>query len=266
MGKPAMTEYTDLASLDLEAGEAVEAAPQPRFTQADADALNERFAQVPAARMLREVLTEVMPGQVAMVSSFGTESSVLLHLAAQSDPNIPVIFIDTLRLFPETLRYRDQLAKLLGLTNVQTIEPLPENLAEADPKYLLWSYNPDACCAVRKVEPLARALTGVEAWISGRKAFQAATRANIPLFEIADGRLKINPLARWTREDLIAYMDQYDLPRHPLEKDGYLSIGCMPCTSPVKPGEDPRAGRWRGWDKTECGIHTPVKPGNEPVF
>ena len=260
-----MTDFTELREADLGA-DSLDGAPAPRFTQGFADELNRRFDRVPAAQMLRELLTQVLPGQVSMVSSFGTESSVLLHLVAQADPTVPVIFIDTLRLFPETLRYRDQLAKLLGLTRVQTFEPVPEKLAEADPKYLLWSHDPDACCAVRKVEPLARALVGVEAWISGRKAFQASTRSNIPLFEIADGRLKINPLARWTREDLVAYMDEYDLPRHPLEKDGYLSIGCMPCTTPVRPGEDPRAGRWRGWDKTECGIHLPLKPGSEPVF
>ena len=260
-----MTDFTELREADLNS-DSVDAAPAPRFTQGFADELNQRFDRVPAAEMLRAVLTEILPGQVSMVSSFGTESSVLLHLAAQADPSIPVIFIDTLRLFPETLRYRDQLVKLLGLTNVKTFEPLPEKLAEADPKYLLWSHNPDACCAVRKVEPLARALNGVEAWISGRKGFQAKTRANIPLFEIADGRLKINPLARWTREDLVAYMEQYNLPHHPLEADGYLSIGCMPCTTPVRPGEDPRAGRWRGWDKTECGIHLPLNPGSEPAF
>ena len=243
-----------------------DSAASPRFTKDFADALNQRFDRVPAAQMLRELLTEVLPGQVSMVSSFGTESSVLLHLVAQADPTVPVIFIDTLRLFPETLRYRDQLVQLLGLANVKTYEPLPDKLKEADPKFLLWSHDPDACCAVRKVEPLARALVGVEAWISGRKAFQASTRANIPLFEIADGRLKINPLARWTRDDLLAYMDLHNLPRHPLEKDGYLSIGCMPCTTPVRPGEDPRAGRWRGWDKTECGIHLPLNPGSEPAF
>lgn len=264
-----MTDFTDGTLVDVEArGDeaAASSGGAPQFTQAFVDELNARFDRVPAAEMLRQVLTEILPGQVSMVSSFGTESSVLLHLVAQADPSVPVIFIDTLRLFPETLRYRDQLTKLLGLTDVRTFEPLPDKLKEADPKYLLWSYDPDACCAVRKVEPLARALTGVTAWISGRKAFQASTRSNIPLFELADGRLKINPLARWTREDLVAYMDQYQLPHHPLEADGYLSIGCMPCTTPVREGEDPRAGRWRGWDKTECGIHLPTKPGTEPAF
>ncbi len=238
------------------------------FTQADADRLNAIYDQVPAAEMLHRLLTGELAGQVSVVSSFGTESSVLLHMLAAADPTAPVLFVDTLRLFPETLRYRDQLVRLLGLTGVHTLEPEPVALAAADPKYLLWSYDPDACCAVRKVAPLARGLEGVTAWVSGRKAFQSSTRSHLPLFEIADGRLKINPLARWTKADLDAYMDRYNLPRHPLEADGYLSIGCMPCTTPVKPGEDPRAGRWRGWDKTECGIHLPGldKPEDEPVF
>jgi len=117
---------------------------------------------------------------------------------------------------------------------------------------------------------------GLDAWISGRKAFQSITRQNLPRFEIEDGRLKINPLGDWTKDDLEAYFEAHDLPRHPLEAQGYLSVGCQPCTSIVAPGEDPRAGRWRGWDKTECGIHGPagtpgsdegeLPPGYEPAF
>ncbi|TXG81522.1 MAG: phosphoadenylyl-sulfate reductase [Sphingomonadales bacterium] len=243
------------------------------WTQADADALNARFAGAPTQDMLREVLTELLPGRVSVVSSFGTESAVLLHMVAAAEPATPVIFVDTLRLFPETLAYRDTLIARLGLTGVESVMPDADRLAAVDPQQLRWSYDPDGCCAVRKVEPLDRALANVEVWISGRKGFQAKTRTNLPLFEVEKGKLKINPLAGWAKADLDAYFETHALPRHPLEAQGYLSIGCMPCTSVVKPGEDPRAGRWRGWDKTECGIHggaddavTPFDPAQQPVF
>ena len=247
----------------------------PRFTQADADALNARFKGVDAATMLRALFAEGALGRVAVVSSFGTESAVLLHLVAQADPATPVIFVDTLKMFPETLDYREQLIEQLRLTNNSVVTPDPAVLAAKDESGLRWSYDPDGCCAIRKVEPLARAKAGLDSWISGRKAFQSVTRQNLPRFEIEDGRLKLNPLGDWTKDDLEAYFEEHDLPRHPLEAQGFLSVGCQPCTSPVLPGEDPRAGRWRGWDKTECGIHLPgvpdtddgeLPPGYEPAF
>ena len=247
----------------------------PRFTQADADALNARFAGVPVQAMLRELFAEGTLGRVGVVSSFGTESAVLLHLVADADPSVPVIFVDTLKMFPETLEYRDTLVSRLGIENSEVVTPDAAVLAAKDESGLRWSYDPDGCCAIRKVEPLARAKQGLDAWISGRKAFQSVTRQNLPRFEVEDGRLKINPLGDWTKDDLEAYFAAHDLPRHPLEAQGYLSVGCQPCTSPVLPGEDPRAGRWRGWDKTECGIHVPgapdtdegeLPPGYEPAF
>jgi phosphoadenosine phosphosulfate reductase len=245
----------------------------PRWTQADADRLNARFAGIDTGAMLTALFAEGMLGQVAVVSSFGTESAVLLHLVAQADRRIPVIFVDTLKMFPETLDYRDRLIRHLGFTDSRTITPLAAVLDERDDKGLRWSYDPDGCCAIRKVEPLARAKQGLDAWISGRKAFQSVTRQNLPRFEIEDGRLKINPLGDWDKAALDAYFAAHDLPRHPLEAQGYLSIGCEPCTSKVLPGEDPRAGRWRGWDKVECGIHTastpigdPDDPANLPAF
>jgi phosphoadenosine phosphosulfate reductase len=218
----------------------------------------ERYAGWSTQAMLGALLREILPGKISVVSSFGTESAVLLHMVAQADPHAEIIFVDTLKLFGETLRYRDQLIKLLGLTNVRIIEPDPLQLAIRDPKGLLWQRSTDACCELRKVEPLQRGLKGVSAWISGRKSFQAESRKSLKLFEWSEGRLKINPLAGWSKEDLNDYFERHDLPRHPLEADGYLSIGCMPCTSPVQPGEDARAGRWRGIDKTECGIHMPA--------
>lgn len=247
---------------------------RPLFTQSDADALNARFEGTDAQTMLRAVLSEGQLGRIAVVSSFGAESAVLLHLVAQAKPDLPVVFVDTLKMFRETIAYRDTLIAHLGLTNSQTVRPDPAALAAKDDKGLRWSYDPDGCCAIRKVEPLARAKKGLDAWISGRKAFQSATRANLPRFEIEDGRMKINPLSDWTKADLDAWFEAHALPRHPLEAQGYPSIGCEPCTSKVRPGEDPRAGRWRGWDKVECGIHMlpatakadPDDPANQPAF
>ena len=245
----------------------------PRFTPADAEALNARFAGVATRDMLAEVLSEGLAGRIASVSSFGAESAVLLHLIASVDPSVPVLFLDTDKHFAETLAYRDELVARLGLTQLINLVPDAEAIAARDGNGLRWSFDPDGCCEIRKVEPLARAKHGLDAWISGRKAFQSVTRQNLPRFEIEDGRLKINPLGDWTKDDLEAYFGEHDLPRHPLEAQGYLSIGCEPCTSKVLPGEDPRAGRWRGWDKVECGIHTastpiadPEDPANQPAF
>ena len=238
----------------------------PAFTQANADALNARFAGVDTLDMLKVLFAEGILGNTAVVSSFGTESAVLLHLVARANPATPVVFVDTLKMFPETLGYRDLLMATFGLSDSRTVKPDPVVLAARDAQELRWSYDPDGCCEIRKVEPLKRAKAGLDSWISGRKAFQSQTRQNIARFEIEDGRLKVNPLGDWVKADLEAYFAEYDLPRHPLEADGYPSIGCQPCTSKVLPGEDPRAGRWRGWEKTECGIHVPEKPGEEPVF
>jgi phosphoadenosine phosphosulfate reductase len=191
----------------------------------------------------------------AVVSSFGTESAVLLHLAATVDPNIPVIFLNTGKLFGETLRYRRTLSERLGLTRITVIEPDERAVAAEDPKGALWLHNPNACCALRKVRPLAQALRPLSAWASGRKAYQGAMRSKLGTVELDGQRLKINPLANWSRTDIENYFAKHELPPHPLEADGYASVGCMPCTTPVAPGENARAGRWRDQDKTECGIH-----------
>ena len=236
----------------------------PRFTAADAVRLNNMFRGTETQEMLRIVLTEKMLGDVALVSSFGAESAVLLHLVAQVDPSVPVLFLDTGKHFDETLAYRDTLRDLLGLTDLRTLTPDAEVLAKRDETGLRWSYDPDGCCEIRKVIPLEKAMAGFDASITGRKAFQASTRNALPRFELDGDRLKFNPLATWTKADIDAYFEAHDLPHHPLEAEGYLSIGCSPCTSMVKPGEDPRAGRWRGWEKTECGIHTPIVDDNDP--
>lgn len=240
----------------------------PRWTAADAIRLNNRFRGTDTPEMLREALGGRMLGEAALVSSFGAESAVLLHLVAQADPTVPVIFLDTGKHFPETLAYRDALAGRLGLTSLRIVAPDPETIEKRDATGLRWSYDPDGCCEIRKVIPLEQALAPFDTSITGRKAFQASTRNALPRFELDGDRLKFNPLATWTRADIEAYFDAHALPHHPLEAQGYLSIGCAPCTSVVKPGEDPRSGRWRGWDKTECGIHTAVEDGdpNQPSF
>ena len=233
----------------------------PAFTQAEVDALNARFDGVATDVWLPELLNE-LHGRVAAVSSFGTESAVLLHLVAGIDKAVPVIFVNTQKIFGETLAYRDELAEKLGLLDLREYRPDPRILADKDATSLRWSYDPDGCCDIRKVEPLRRALAGFDAWISGRKGFQTG-RGGLPKFELDEGRLKINPLADWDKDRISAHFVAAELPPHPLESQGYPSIGCVPCTSKVLPGEDPRAGRWRGWDKNECGIHVPAE---DPVF
>ncbi|PKB19591.1 phosphoadenylylsulfate reductase (thioredoxin) [Novosphingobium kunmingense] len=248
----------------------------PRFTAADAAALNARFEGSSTSEMLAAVIKEGLAGRIAVVSSFGAESAVLLHLIASIDPDVPVLFLDTGKHFPETLDYRDELVSRLGMTNLVNLTPDAESLAKKDETGLRWSYDPDGCCEIRKVEPLARSMTGFDATFTGRKGFQSKTRTGLARFEIdtsdSAGRLKVNPLADWSADQIAEYFTATGLPAHPLVEQGYPSIGCMPCTSKVAPGEDPRSGRWRGWDKTECGIHTDVSPvtdlppGYDPAF
>jgi len=197
---------------------------------------------------------------MALVSSFGAESVVLLHMAAQINPDVPVLFIDTEMLFAETLEYQRDVAKTLGLTDVRVIRAKRETLFEDDNENLLHLHDPDACCALRKTEPLQRALQGFDGWITGRKRVQGGDRQALEFFEIERplGRLprtKVNPLAHWDTDDLREYIGAHNLPRHPLVAKGYPSVGCSPCTTKVQHGEDARAGRWRDQGKTECGIH-----------
>ena len=194
-------------------------------------------------------------GGIAAVSSFGTESAVLLHMVAAVDRHTPVLFLDTGLLFEETLTYRDQLADRLGLTDIRVFRPDEAEIRSRDPDSMLWSENPDACCAFRKVVPLERALGGFEAWFNGRKRFHGESRSALPVVEADGTRVKFNPLANIPADELKSYFERHDLPRHPLQALGFSSIGCMPCTSRTRQGEGVRAGRWRGTGKTECGIH-----------
>ncbi len=235
------------------AGGSAGAAPAALAEQAAA--LNARWRHHSATDVMHAALAEV--GKVALVSSFGAESVVLLHMAAVIDRATPVLFIDTEMLFTETLVYQTEVSERLGLTNVRIIRATPGDIARTDPDGTLHRHDPDACCALRKTRPLLRALAGFDGWITGRKRFQSGTRATLDFFEVEEGtgRLKINPLAHWAPEDVQTYIEENRLPRHPLVSRGYPSIGCAPCTAPVAPGDDPRAGRWRGREKTECGIH-----------
>ena len=223
---------------------------------AAAEGVAERLGALTTPAFLRVVINELYTGRIALVSSFGADAAVLLHMIGEIDRNLPVVFIDTRQLFAETLAYRDKLVELCRLTNVATVVPNAALLAKEDPENFLWAQNPDRCCEIRKVEPLTRALLPFDAWISGRKRFQSRARGALSLFEKDGDKVKVNPLARWTQADIDTYFAAHDLPRHALFAKGYLSIGCVPCTSPVRPGEDSRAGRWRGRGKSECGIHT----------
>ena len=209
-----------------------------------------------------EAAVETFGDKLALVSSFGAESAVLLHLAAQVKRDIPVMFLDTGMLFGQTLDYRKQLAAQLGLTDVRDLRPLYADLAVADPDAKLWQTDTDACCHVRKVLPLDRALAGFDAWLTGRKRFHGGDRLALPVVEQADGQVKFNPLANWGKAELDSYAEKHGLPAHPLVAQGFPSIGCWPCTQPAEEGEDVRAGRWKGSQKTECGIHLARAPGS----
>jgi len=225
-----------------------------------ADALDRALREASPAEVIATALQTFGRKHLALVSSFGTESAALLKVMADVDPAIPVIFLDTGWLFEETLAYRDTLIAKLGLRDVRSIKPLDATLSREDANRELWFSDPDACCRIRKVEPLARALKPFSAWINGRKRFQGGLRADIAVVEDDGDRLKFNPFANVSREQIVAIYAGADLPPHPLAAKGYLSVGCMPCTSRTSPDEDARAGRWRGRPKTECGIHTVKTP------
>ena len=231
--------------------------------QSLAQRLDAQLRHAHPAEIIKAAL-ELYGDELALVSSFGAESAVLLHMAAQVSPKIPVLFLDTGMLFGQTLDYRQQLAARLGLTGVRDLRPRFEDLAVGDPSADLWKTDTDACCHIRKVIPLDLALDGFSAWITGRKRFHGGDRLRLPVVEASDGKLKFNPLANWSKGELDAYIAEHDLPEHPLVQFGYPSIGCWPCTSPVEEGSDIRSGRWAGSQKTECGIHTARAPGAAP--
>jgi phosphoadenosine phosphosulfate reductase len=233
----------------------------------DKSAVNQRVASLTrshghldGAALLHVMIEREFPGRIAVVSSFGSESAVILNLVAEIDPTTPVLFLDTRMHFTETLIYRDALAERLGLAEVRVIGPDPVAVDAQDPAGRLWQSDAERCCYLRKVLPLRRALRGFDAWITGRKRYQGGTRAVLEPIEADGGRIKINPIASWSSQDIEAAFEFAELPRHPLAGKGYTSIGCAPCTRPVRsPVLEPagRAGRWAETQKTECGIHWP---------
>lgn len=219
-------------------------------------ALNGMFDEMDALGVLGYAVSDVLPGDLAIVSSFGANSAVLLHMVSQVDPHMPVYFLETGKHFPETLAYVEQLKAHLGLHNVHAIHPDPADIARFDPDGALWETDPDSCCFIRKTDPLEPITEQYGGWVTGRKRYQTRERGVLPHFELtSDDRIKVNPLAYFSDADVIEYRQKHSLPEHPLYAKGYKSIGCAPCTSAVAEGEDPRAGRWRGFNKKECGIH-----------
>ncbi len=224
-----------------------------------AQSLAMRHREASARVILEQAINVEFQGQIALVSSFGAESAALLHLVSEIDPAIPIVFLDTQKHFAQTLSYRTKLATNLGLTNVLAVQPTEGIVAARDPDGTLWKSDPDGCCTLRKVEPLTEVLKPYKAWITGRKQFHGGGRVNLPAFEANQTHIKVNPLIRWSRDDVKAYSQKHRLPAHPLVAQGYPSIGCWPCTHPVNEDGDVRAGRWRGAAKTECGIHDIAK-------
>jgi phosphoadenosine phosphosulfate reductase len=231
----------------------------PQESSADQAALvrelNARFDGSSPLEILDAAINHLFPNRIALVSSFGAESALLLHFLAEIDRSTPVLFIDTGKHFDETLMYRDILGGRFAFTDLRAIEPDVAAITRHDPDGTLWQTNPDLCCQLRKVDPLQNALAPFDAWITGRKRYQSRTRAALPTFESLDGRVKVNPLAQFDAAAIDAAFKQFKLPQHPLYYDGFKSIGCKPCTLRVADGADARSGRWAGTDKTECGIH-----------
>lgn len=226
------------------------------ITAPSAVEFNGLLAEAAPRQVIEAAIKHLPQGRLAAVSSFGTESAVLLKFVADVDRSLPVLFIDTGWLFEETLEYRDELVSFLGLTDVRSLTPAADLLDRRDPQRDLWMSDGESCCQIRKVLPLSDALSAFDGWINGRKRFHGDQRADLKPVE-QDGRLlKFNPLASLTQAALDVVFREAGLPRHPLEKHGFSSVGCMPCTSRTEKGEGARAGRWRGTDRTECGIHS----------
>jgi phosphoadenosine phosphosulfate reductase len=213
---------------------------------AELNAVTKELERKPASAAVRWAW-ERFGERIVLASSF--QDSVLLDIALRAAPDIEVVFLDTQYHFEETWQYIKQLQERYDL-NLTIMEPL----VEPDE---MWKVDPTECCTLRKVEPLARALDGKEAWMTGLRRSEAATRAHAPIvgLDVGRGVVKVNPLAAWSDADVVAYVRDHDLLEHPLRADGYLSVGCWPCTRPVADGEDARAGRWAGTGKVECGLH-----------
>ncbi|MCC6597972.1 MAG: phosphoadenylyl-sulfate reductase [Alphaproteobacteria bacterium] len=229
--------------------------------------LNRNYGDLDSHALLEVMIGQIFKDKIALVSSFGTEAALLLSLVSEINPHTPVIFLDTLKHFPETLEYRDRLIKKLGLSDVRSIKPEPSAIRAADPAGILFETNIDGCCYLRKVVPLEEALSGFTAWINGRKRLHGGGRAELETLEHDGRRVKINAIADWTQERIDQYWKDKDLPEHPLVPFGYFSVGCNTplCTAPSDPNNPgKRSGRWAGIAKTECGIHNRPNTLDEP--
>lgn len=227
--------------------------------------LNKDYGQLPTLELLDVMINNVFKDKIALVSSFGTEAALLLSLVAEVNKSTPVIFLDTLKHFPETLEYREKLTDTLGLTDVRTPQPEPSALKAMDSDEDLWQRDPNKCCYIRKVLPLEEALSGFDGWINGRKRKHGGDRANLQKLEHDGRRVKVNAIVEWTQEMIDAEWKVRDLPEHPMVPFGYSSVGCKPCTHLPKPGEGDRSGRWAQFDKVECGIHNRPEGLDGPV-
>ena len=245
----------ETSMLDI-AAPAIRAHKPDKLRELGIMSLNGMFDEMDGVGVLRQAVTDLLADDIAIVSSFGADSSVLLHMVAEVDRDLPVYFLETGKHFPETLDYVETLKRHLGLTNVIALHPDDKDVVRFDPRGDLWETDPDSCCHIRKTEPLDAAVKGFGGWVTGRKRHQTKERGVLPHFELtSDDRVKVNPLPYFSDADITAYKLKYGLPEHPLYNMGYKSIGCAPCTSVVAEGEDPRSGRWRGLNKKECGIH-----------
>ena len=217
----------------------------PQFSDAELASLNREFETAPAQAVIEWAVEQFHP---FMCLSASMTDAVLIDLAVTVEPSIEVVFIDTGYHFPETLETVETVRRRYGLNlRVLTVAPQPVEL---------WKQDPSNCCSLAKVEQLDRALTGKLAWMSGLRRAEAATRATAPIVaRDLRGLVKVNPIANWSDLDVDGYIADHGVPYNPRRDRGYPSIGCMPCTSPVSEGDDPRAGRWAGQDKTECGLH-----------
>ena len=218
-------------------------------------------------RSPQEILTwatSTFAPDVVLTCSFQHDGVVLAHMLTTIAPTVPIVFLNTGFHFPETLAYRDDIVRRFGI-NLRDVQPsMPRGEFASKHGLDLYRRDPDLCCRINKVEPLRAALEGVRCWLNGRRRDQAATRSGLSVVERFEGGIhKVNPMVAWNAKDTYRYMQEHSIPEHPLFDKGYASIGCAPCTRPILAGEDERAGRWSGTSKTECGIHTFLKPAGD---
>ena len=226
------------------------------YNNYDFQKFSEQFSKLNAFNLLKIMIKKIFLKKIVVTSSFGAESIVILHLVSRIDKNIAIIFLNTGKLFPETLEYLNKVKKILNLKNIKVQKPSLKDLRINDPKGLLHKSNPELCCKLRKVVPLEHAIAPYKGWINGRKRFHGLERSNIKKIEKLNSIIKINPLADWNFKKITNYIKKYKLPEHPLVEKGYKSIGCVPCTSKIAEDDSHRSGRWKNLKKNECGIHS----------